>query len=83
MLIGTVYSWQDPNWDELLRYCSDNNSYNGCPLPERQNHAEEEQSGREANSNPKFEIENPSASIAWRGESSQLEEIAQWPDGWK
>lgn len=24
---------QDPNWDKLLRYCADNGSYQGCPLP--------------------------------------------------
>lgn len=30
---------KDPNWDKLLRYCADNGSYQGCPLPppERQN----------------------------------------------
>ncbi|XP_062084560.1 probable RNA helicase SDE3 [Humulus lupulus] len=25
---------KDPYWDRLLRHCSDNNSYQGCPLPE-------------------------------------------------
>lgn len=27
--------WQDPYWNRLLWYCVDNNSYQGCTLPER------------------------------------------------
>ncbi|CAM8923535.1 unnamed protein product [Rhodiola kirilowii] len=26
---------KDTNWNQLLWYCADNNSYQGCPLPER------------------------------------------------
>ncbi|KAF9622588.1 hypothetical protein IFM89_032487 [Coptis chinensis] len=33
---------KDPYWDKLLRYCADNNSYQGCPLPERQEEIPEE-----------------------------------------
>ncbi|XP_022719235.1 probable RNA helicase SDE3 [Durio zibethinus] len=29
---------KDPYWEKLLWHCSENNSYQGCPLPERQNH---------------------------------------------
>ncbi|KAI6692557.1 hypothetical protein NL676_020267 [Syzygium grande] len=25
---------KDPHWEKLLQYCVDNNSYQGCPLPE-------------------------------------------------
>ncbi|XP_057961607.1 probable RNA helicase SDE3 isoform X2 [Malania oleifera] len=32
---------KDPYWDKLLRLCSANNSYQGCPLPERQINADE------------------------------------------
>lgn len=28
--------WQDPHWRMLLWRCVDNGSYQGCPLPERQ-----------------------------------------------
>ncbi|KAJ6737461.1 DNA2/NAM7 HELICASE FAMILY [Salix viminalis] len=30
---------QDPYWEKLLWFCADNNSYKGCPLPERQSSA--------------------------------------------
>ncbi|KAI5587494.1 hypothetical protein BDE02_05G036400 [Populus trichocarpa] len=30
---------QDPYWEKLLWFCADNNSYKGCPLPERQTSA--------------------------------------------
>ncbi|KAJ6305750.1 hypothetical protein OIU78_021144 [Salix suchowensis] len=33
---------QDPYWEKLLWFCADNNSYKGCPLPERQSSACEE-----------------------------------------
>lgn len=33
---------QDPYWHKLLWHCSENNSYQGCPLPERQYHAQKE-----------------------------------------
>ncbi|KAJ6413851.1 hypothetical protein OIU84_006623 [Salix udensis] len=33
---------QDPYWEKLLWFCADNNSYKGCPLPERQSSAFEE-----------------------------------------
>ncbi|ONK74336.1 uncharacterized protein A4U43_C03F5190 [Asparagus officinalis] len=28
----------DPVWDKLLRYCANNGSYHGCPLPLPENH---------------------------------------------
>ncbi|KAI3904758.1 hypothetical protein MKW92_002454 [Papaver armeniacum] len=31
---------KDPYWDKLLRYCFDNDSYQGCDLPENQNGSE-------------------------------------------
>ncbi|EEF49717.1 ATP-dependent helicase NAM7, putative [Ricinus communis] len=30
---------KDPYWEEILWYCVDNNSYQGCSLPERQHYA--------------------------------------------
>lgn len=40
-----MLSLQDRHWDRLLRYCADNGSYLGCPLPEPEAHVypEEEQ----------------------------------------
>ncbi|XP_072980559.1 probable RNA helicase SDE3 isoform X1 [Typha angustifolia] len=29
---------KDPHWDNLLRYCADNGSYQGCPLPPQERH---------------------------------------------
>ncbi|KAM6596111.1 hypothetical protein CsatA_006635 [Cannabis sativa] len=40
-------NFEDPYWDMLLRHCSDNNSYQGCPLPEwLAQDLEEEEYGR-------------------------------------
>ncbi|XVF06253.1 hypothetical protein REPUB_Repub06bG0031900 [Reevesia pubescens] len=33
---------KDPYWEKLLWHCSENNSYQGCPPPERQNHENQE-----------------------------------------
>ncbi|KAL3728154.1 hypothetical protein ACJRO7_032845 [Eucalyptus globulus] len=33
---------KDPYWEKLLQYCVDNNSYQGCPLPEGPDDEEEE-----------------------------------------
>ncbi|XVE62877.1 hypothetical protein DITRI_Ditri06bG0155000 [Diplodiscus trichospermus] len=33
---------KDPYWEKLLWHCSENNSYQGCALPERQNFEDEE-----------------------------------------
>lgn len=30
---------KDPYWDKLLRYCADNGSYQGCPLPPPERHS--------------------------------------------
>ncbi|XP_043691441.1 probable RNA helicase SDE3 isoform X2 [Telopea speciosissima] len=73
---------KDPYWAKILWHCSDNNSYQGCPLPERQEHPEEYWAGED---NPQ-----PSDSAAWGDESFQVEETpqpvtdeAEWSDGWK
>ncbi|KAI3408241.1 uncharacterized protein J3R85_020417, partial [Psidium guajava] len=34
---------KDPHWEKLLQYCVDNNSYQGCPLPEEAEEEEEEE----------------------------------------
>ena len=33
-----LFFLQDPHWDKLLRYCADNGSYEGCPLPLSEKH---------------------------------------------
>ncbi|XP_077247751.1 P-loop containing nucleoside triphosphate hydrolases superfamily protein isoform X2 [Tasmannia lanceolata] len=39
IIIGNPYIIsKDPHWDKLLRHCSDNNSYQGCPLPPPEKH---------------------------------------------
>ncbi|XP_068634205.1 probable RNA helicase SDE3 [Aristolochia californica] len=39
VIVGNPYIiTKDPYWDKLLRYCSDNNSYQGCLLPPPENH---------------------------------------------
>lgn len=69
---------QDPNWDKLLRHCSDNNSYHGCPLPALQNDVIDN------------EHEKPfSDEVECGEEAPEAEEIrkpitdeAEWSDGW-
>ncbi|KAG9451958.1 hypothetical protein H6P81_004862 [Aristolochia fimbriata] len=39
VIVGNPYIiTKDPYWDKLLRYCSDNNSYQGCMLPPPEKH---------------------------------------------
>ncbi|KAK9292346.1 hypothetical protein L1049_020312 [Liquidambar formosana] len=82
---------KDPYWNKLLWYCSDNNSYQGCPLPERQDHKDILPIlGKNLN----YVAEDSQASKGWVwGQSFQAEETleiprcvtdeAEWSDGWK
>ncbi|KAL6901809.1 hypothetical protein ACP4OV_004685 [Aristida adscensionis] len=36
---------KDRHWDRLLRYCADNGSYQGCPLPPPESHCYSEETG--------------------------------------
>ncbi|KAA8548661.1 hypothetical protein F0562_000345 [Nyssa sinensis] len=79
---------EDQYWNKQLWHCSDNSSYQGCPLPERQeyleNPTEESYLG--------YEEENPQPSdnLEWGEGSFQEEDMptpvkdeAEWSDGWK
>ncbi|GLT47611.1 hypothetical protein SLA2020_212970 [Shorea laevis] len=73
---------KDPYWEKLLWHCSDNNSYQGCPLPERQYNAAEPKA--EVNCGP----EDSCCSNAgnWDHSSSQEKPVtdeAEWSDGWQ
>ncbi|KAJ4956500.1 hypothetical protein NE237_013283 [Protea cynaroides] len=78
---------KDPYWAKLLWHCSENNSYQGCPLPERQERAEEDWVG-EDNPQPSWvgkDDPQPSCvgedkpqlsdTAAWCNESFQVEEM--------
>ncbi|XP_031249415.1 probable RNA helicase SDE3 [Pistacia vera] len=81
---------QDRYWDKLLWYCCDNNSYQGCPLPERPDHADEMLNPEMNSSN---EFESPHSKVGAWGQPFQGEDIpeipqpvtdeAEWSDGWK
>ncbi|KAL5712554.1 RNA helicase [Ranunculus cassubicifolius] len=80
---------KDPYWDKLLRYCADNNSYQGCALPEKQEFSEEDYSATQKlyyepdnlqpNNNPEWggggEYENfqPSNNGEWGGEQDNFQ----------
>lgn len=47
MICFHIYGFlQDENWDKLLRYCLDNNSYVGCTLLDKQDNSEDEDDDR-------------------------------------
>ncbi|KAH7522288.1 hypothetical protein FEM48_Zijuj07G0122400 [Ziziphus jujuba var. spinosa] len=89
----------DPYWNKLLWRCADNNSYLGCPLPERQEFVDEDSLPEE----DQFEYseENPLSSKdvecgeessktkddGWGEESlytpQPVKDEAEWSDGWK
>ncbi|PIA44980.1 hypothetical protein AQUCO_01700506v1 [Aquilegia coerulea] len=55
---------KDPYWDKLLRYCADNNSYQGCPLPDRQEFTEED-----------FSV---TRKLYYEQENRQLRDVMEW-----
>ncbi|KAI4373935.1 hypothetical protein MLD38_011992 [Melastoma candidum] len=72
---------KDPYWNNFLWYCVDNNSYQGCPLPERTDNGFKEPS-RAENS---FSVDEND----WGEEPHQPDTVApgtnedEWSDGWK
>ncbi|KAK7405930.1 hypothetical protein VNO78_07542 [Psophocarpus tetragonolobus] len=88
---------KDDHWSQMLWYCVDNSSYQGCSLPERVELYDDEDTGE----NPCFAEDNglPSNNGEWgqdsanNGEwgqdSSNLEfpkpvtDESEWSDGWK
>lgn len=77
---------KDPYWDKLLRYCSDNNSYQGCPLPERKECEDEDFSQLNLNKLQPERKPEPLKDWAWSHpvQTEQFPEIpeSQWGDGW-
>ncbi|XP_058086867.1 probable RNA helicase SDE3 [Magnolia sinica] len=82
---------KDLYWDKLLRHCSDNDSYLGCPLPPPENRDDpdtglgyEGDFNGQDNTNPSF-----SSEVEWGDGSCNAEDIpkpitdeAEWSDGW-
>ena len=72
----------------LLWHCADNNSYQGCALPERQEFVSEEPPQKD-NMNYYEENPLPSKEVEWGQESLQEEypkpskDEDEWSDGWK
>ncbi|XP_010256116.1 PREDICTED: probable RNA helicase SDE3 [Nelumbo nucifera] len=76
---------KDPYWNRLLWYCSDNNSYQGCPLPERQYYDEDPAKEEYWNDEENFQS---SDQAEWADNSFQevpkpVTDEAEWSDGWK
>ncbi|OVA05425.1 putative RNA helicase SDE3 [Macleaya cordata] len=82
---------KDPYWDKLLRYCSDKNSYQGCPLPLPENKDTVEDHVQEDKWDGKEENPETTNEGGTYGESFGAEEFpkpiadeADWSDGgWK
>ncbi|XP_059632488.1 probable RNA helicase SDE3 [Cornus florida] len=87
----------DPYWNKQLWHCSDNRSYQGCPLPEKQEDIEDypQEEGQsdypQEEGHSAYEGENhlPSDKFEVRGEAYQADlpepitDEAEWSDGWK
>ena len=79
---------QDSYWNKILWHCSDNNSYQGCALPERLDFDDKETV--ESSFNHEEENPQPFNEVGWDQGPFQAEEIpkpgtneAEWSDGWK
>lgn len=71
---------KDRYWSKLLWHCADNNSYQGCPLPDRQEFDDE--NCNEENTPPPQEVEG--GQEPWQEEYPQpVTDEAEWSDGWK
>ncbi|KAH9754368.1 putative RNA helicase SDE3 [Citrus sinensis] len=68
---------QDPYWNKLLWHCCDNNSYQGCPAPERQECADDPYSSNSGSSGQPFQAEEVTET------PKPLADEAEWSDGWK
>ena len=83
--------WQDDHWSQMLWYCVDNSSYQGCSLPERVELYDDEDTGE----NPCLTEDNAewgqdsSNNVEWGQDSSQMGlpkpvyDEAEWSDGWR
>ncbi|KAL6005174.1 hypothetical protein ACLOJK_005736 [Asimina triloba] len=81
--------WQDLHWDKLLRYCSDNNSYTGCPLPPPENYDDADRSLGNKDASQDNSLPSFSDGPEWEDESFKVDDIpkpvtdeAEWSDGW-
>lgn len=78
---------EDPYWHQLLWYCSDNNSYQGCAPPERQEFADEDPTPADC-WNHEEEIPQSFQQDNWNQEPFEAENLKpvkdedEWSDGW-
>ncbi|KAI4317867.1 hypothetical protein L6164_025698 [Bauhinia variegata] len=82
---------QDYYWNKLLWHCVDNSSYQGCPLPERIEEAEEEyyDEDNQENEFTAYNGEWGQDNVEWGQDASQPEfsnpakDEDEWSEGWK
>lgn len=81
---------QDVYWNMLLWRCADNNSYQGCALPERQEYPDEDPvEGGCLNHHEEEQLVQNFEQVDWSQESSQVEfgkpvkDEDEWSDGWR
>ncbi|WRX21705.1 DNA2/NAM7 helicase [Theobroma cacao] len=76
---------KDPYWSRLIWRCADNNSYQGCALPERQVYVDEVSIEEDCWNHD----ENTHGESGWVQDTIQSEvpkpvtDEAEWSDGWK
>ncbi|KAJ0034179.1 hypothetical protein Pint_24783 [Pistacia integerrima] len=80
---------KDEYWNKLLWRCADNNSYQGCALPERQGYPDEDRAEGGFLNRHEEELVQNFEQGDWSGESSQIEFVKpvkdedEWSDGWR
>lgn len=81
---------QDENWNQLLRHCTEHDSYQGCPLPQPDiaQYEEEYQYQNEYKASEGYN--HPCANEACSAEYIEYQDLpkpvhdeAEWSDGWK
>lgn len=79
---------KDLYWNKILWHCSDNDSYQGCALPERQDFVDKEPvqfsfNHEEENPQPSNEVERGEEPFQAEEIPKPVKDEAEWSDGWK
>lgn len=76
--------WQDEYWSKLIWRCADNNSYEGCALPERQEYADVVSEPEDCwNGDEGIDGSPWGEDIVQSEIPKYFADEAEWSDGWK
>ncbi|KAF3606733.1 hypothetical protein DY000_02044480 [Brassica cretica] len=73
---------KDMNWNKLLWRCVDNNAYQGCGLPEREEFEEEAFIQEESNNAPPLYSVEEAWNMSGEVNNDGTKEKNEWSDGW-